>query len=1350
MPSPWHFWIDVGGTFTDCIACKPDGLLVRHKLLSSGVTKGSVAAGSTASRIVDPARRGDPPQFWSGYVLRLLDARGAILGKSAISVFDATLSRLHLTSPLAVSPASGQAYELTSDEEAPIVAIRYLMGLSRDAVIPPIVLRLGTTRGTNALITRTGAQSAFITTRGFGDLLHIGYQNRPKLFELAIHKPTPLFAAVVEIEERITHDGKVPGPLNTSIVRAQLAALKQTGIESLAICLLHASQHPTHELAVAALAREIGFREISLSHEVAPIAKMVPRGDTTVMDAYLNPVLRSYVAALAQSLPGSDLRALTSSGNLVAAERFRGKDSILSGPAGGAIGYARVAQAAGFSRAIGFDMGGTSTDVSRFDGRRELEFETEKSGVRVVAPMLAIHTVAAGGGSICRFDGVKLVVGPASAGADPGPACYGRAGPLTVTDVNLFLGRIVPEQFPFPLDRAAVERRLAEVSAEINKASGRQMTIIELADGFIRVANSGMAQALRSISVAKGCDPRDYILIPFGGAAGQHACSLAAELGMRQILFHPDAGLLSALGAGQAEHARQRWATVYQPLDQSTAAELAEKFSSLEVQAREDLAADLPYESDLQSRIEIRRSLDLRYVGVDAALTIAEPPDSDYAAAFSREHEKLYGYVQQGRAIEVVTARVEAALCAEAPQPGGRGSRRADGATAITTPTHPLSQSIQATYFDGTPHQAAVYVHDELSPGTAFTGPAIVLQQHSTVVLEPGWNAEVLPSGELLATSHSRSPSSRSRQTSGQRAETPATLAMDRADRADPIQLEIFNNHFAGIAEQMGIALRNTSVSVNVKERLDFSCAIFTSRGELVVNAPHVPVHLGAMSETLRHIIADNPDMQPGDVFASNDPYRGGSHIPDVTVVTPVFMSNSVGNALRGVPEEPFGMAESTRPTERHGGRSLQNEEPRPLFFTASRAHHAEIGGITPGSMPPFSRNLAEEGVLLRNVKLIDSGRPRFDELRQILSGGRYPSRAVEDNISDIAAQVAANRQGALALLSLVERFGRETVEEYMTHLQVAAAQKLRRALTEFPTGRYEFTDHLDDSSPITVAIEISACGLTIDFTGTGPVLASNLNAPPAVTKAAVMYVLRTLIGEDIPLNDGIMAAVRIILPECLLNPLNPLNPLDPPPHDDPARCPAVAGGNVETSQRVVDVLLGALGVAAASQGTMNNLIFGDDSFGYYETICGGAGATPDADGADAVHTHMTNTRLTDPEILERRFPVRLLEFSIRRGSGGAGKKRGGDGVVRRIEFLKPLTLSIVSQRRGLFAPYGVHGGGAGAIGKNILTRATGQTEMLECAAQVTVEPGDVLTIETPGGGAYGTIAVIGPSRQAP
>jgi 5-oxoprolinase (ATP-hydrolysing) len=1272
MPSPWHFWIDVGGTFTDCIARRPDGSFVRYKLLSSGITKGSAARGSNEHVIIDPARRSDPPQHWRGQSLRLLGPRGETVAESIVSSFDPGAGRLDLKSPLAASPRENQSYELVADEEAPILAIRYVLGLQRDQPIPPLVLRLGTTRGTNALITRTGARTALVTTRGFGDLLHIGYQNRPKLFELNIRKPPPLFAAVVEIDERMTHDGAVLRSPDESAVRAQLLALKQDNIESLAICLLHASAHPAHEVLVARIVRELGFAEISVSHEVAPLVKIVPRGDTTVMDAYLNPVLRSYVGSLAAPLSGSDLHVVTSGGGLIAAEHFRGKDSILSGPAGGVVGYSRVAQAAGFHRAIGFDMGGTSTDVSRYDGRLEMEYETEKSGVRIVAPMLAIETVAAGGGSLCCFDGVKLVVGPQSAGADPGPACYGRGGPLAVTDVNLFLGRIVPERFPFPLDREAVERRLTEIANAV-AAAGRKMSLVELADGFVRVANANMAKALRTISVAKGCDPREYLLVPFGGAAGQHACALAAELGIREILFHPDAGLLSALGAGLADHTRERSAGVYKTHDAQSLDALPAIFAKLTAQVVDDLATDLPYENEVASRADLRRSLDLRYRGVETPLTIPEPSDGDYRAAFTRQHERLYGYVQQNRPLEIVAARVEAII---------RSSSRQERTKRVSGDFLP-AQREEIVYFDCQPQRTAIFLPAKLRPGNRIAGPAIVLDAYSTTLIEPGWHAEVLSGGELLATHHGELP------------DEDQIRQHEPSDTADPVRLEIFNNHFAGIAEQMGVALRNTAVSVNVKERLDYSCAVFTPGGELVVNAPHMPVHFGAMSETVRRIIADNPDMRPGDVFATNDPYRGGSHLPDVTVVTPVF----------------------------------SGDPPDLLFFTASRAHHAEIGGITPGSMPPFSKNLAEEGVLVRNFKLIDGGNPRFAELRETLLAGQYPSRAADDNLADIAAQVAANRQGALQLLALVERYGRPTVEDYMRHLRSAAEQKLRRALRRLPP-RYTFTDHLDDGSPICVALDIDGSGVTIDFTGTGPVLPTNLNANPAIVKAAVMYVMRTLIDEDIPLNDGVMAAIRIVLPECLLN---------PPERADPRDCAAVVAGNVETSQRLVDVLLGALGLAAASQGTMNNLLFGDASFGYYETICGGAGASADAAGAPAVHTHMTNTRLTDPEVLERRFPVRLLEFAIRRGSGGAGKHRGGDGVVRRMEFLRPLTLSIVSQRRGHYPPYGQNGGAPGALGSNTLARSDGRAERLGSSAQVTVGAGDILTLETPGGGGWGT-----------
>ncbi|MBI2825599.1 MAG: hydantoinase B/oxoprolinase family protein [Planctomycetia bacterium] len=1231
----WEFWIDVGGTFTDCFAQRPDGALTRHKLLSSGVTKGAAAVGSTSSRIVDHARAGDPAGFWTGNTLRLLDAGGTILGESRVAAFDALSATLTLSTSLPLSPSKGQPYELVSGEEAPIIAIRYMLGLSLDAEIPPVVVRLGTTRGTNALITRTGARTALVTTRGFADVLRIGYQNRPKLFELAIKKREPLAAAVVEIDERVTVAGDILRQPDADTVRRQLLALKQSGIESLAICLLHAYKHAEHEQFVADIAENIGFRDISASSRVAPLVKIVVRGDTTVMDAYLNPILRDYVAGLRAALRGSDVRIMTSAGGLVAADRFVGKDSILSGPAGGVVGFSRVAQAAGFTHAIGFDMGGTSTDVSRFDGRYEVEYETEKSGVRVVAPMMAIETVAAGGGSICAFDGAKLIVGPQSAGAQPGPACYGRGGPLAVTDVNYYLGKILPEHFPFPLDRAAVETRIGELIEAIDRATGTRYAPVELCDGFLRVANANMVKAIQSISIAKGCDPRDYVLVAFGGAAGQHACSVADELGIRQVLLHPDAGILSAYGIGVADVVRHAARGIYREYSEDAVAQISSAFDELAAPAeREVIAEGVP-----PGRIEIRRALDLRYQGLDAWLTIPEPETGTYAEAYATAHEKLYGYRHEEHGLDIVAARVEVIGRSLEPEPP---SRR-------LSPRDAVPERAAIVYFDAAPCAAGVFDRAALRPGNRIVGPAIVHEGMSTTVIDRGWSGEVLSRGELLLTAvvdtggTARLPSSAA----------PHTAA---ATNCDPATLEVFNNRFAAIAEQMGITLRNTASSVNVKERLDFSCAVFTAGGDLVVNAPHIPVHLGAMGETVRCILADNPTMQVGDVFVSNDPYRGGSHLPDVTVVTPIF----------------------------------DTARSRLLFFTASRAHHAEIGGIVPGSMPPASKNLAEEGVLIQNFKLVDAGRSRAGELRELLLSAPYPTRKVADNMADIAAQVAANQQGARDLARLAERYTLPVVAAYMGHIQAAAERKMRMALGRLADGRREFVDHLDDGSPIAVAIDIAGDEATIEFSGTGPVLAGNLNANRAIVTAAVMYVLRCLIDEDIPLNQGVLAPVRIVLPECLLNPT---------PGRAPETSPAIAGGNVETSQRVVDVLLGALGRAAASQGTMNNLLFGDSTFGYYETICGGAGATAVADGADAVHTHMTNTRLTDPEVLEQRYPVRLLEFAIRRGSGGAGARRGGDGVVRRIEFLRPLDVSILSQRRGPYAPYGMAGGEPGALG---------------------------------------------------
>jgi len=1281
----WEFWIDVGGTFTDCIARSPNDRLVPIKVLSSGVTKGRVDEQIGLDRISDSARAGDHADFWAGYELRWLDTAGRVVGTSHVTHSVPGSGILTLDTPLPSTVEPGTAYELTSGEEAPILSIRSVLGLRIDQPIPDVSVKLGTTRGTNALLTRNGARTALVTTRGFADVLRIGNQDRPKLFELAIRRREALFERVLEVDERIDAEGIALVEPDENKVHEQFAELKQAGIESVAICLLHSFANGEHERIVERAARDAGFSEISTSSKLSPLIKIVSRGDTTVMDAYLNPILRDYVGKLRESLGGSSLKVMTSAGGLVDADRFVGKDSILSGPAGGVIGFSRVAERAGFAKSIGFDMGGTSTDVSRFDGTYEREFETMKAGVRVVAPMLAIETVAAGGGSICGFDGVKLHVGPASAGAEPGPACYARGGPLTVTDVNLYLGKILPERFPFPLDRAAVETHLDKLCDVIAASPmGKRYSPHELAEGFVQIANANMVRAIRNISVAKGYDPADYALATFGGAGAQHSCAVARALGMKRILIHPFAGILSAYGIGLADVRRFGERAVLKPYCAETLAELEAVFAELEAGALAEVQAEsIPVE-----RIEPAvRSLDMRYQGIEATINVVRPKDGNDAARYEELHEQLYGYKHTGRSIEITAARVElVGTMADPPEPW-----------TAPVPRVPEPSSTVQTCFDGEMHDTGVFLREDLRAGDELTGPAIICEPTSTVLVDPGFSAAISPRGEIVIEDSSANLEEASDTTIA--ADSRRVDMLDAA--ADPVMLEIFNNLFASIAEQMGIALQRTSFSTNVKERLDFSCAIFSPEGDLVVNAPHIPVHLGAMSETVKRVLADNSDMAASDVYVTNDPYRGGSHLPDVTVVTPVH--------------------------DRQTGELL--------FLTASRAHHAEIGGIVPGSMPPFSKNLSEEGVLIRNFKLVGAGVSHEDELKTLLSSGTHPSRSVADNLADVAAQVAANNSGVAQLNELVAHYTLPVVRAYMGHIQRAAAEKMRMALTKIADGEYSRTDHLDDGAPIVVTVNIQDDRATVDFTGTGPVLGSNLNANRAIVTAAVLYVFRCLIDEDIPLNSGVLDPVEIVLPECLLN---------PPEHDDPTRCAAIVGGNVETSQRVVDTLLGALGVAAASQGTMNNLTFGDETFGYYETICGGSGATPDADGTSGIHSHMTNTRLTDVEVIERRYPVRVHEFSIRPGSGGAGRRFGGNGIVRKLEFLRELKVSMLSERRGDYAPFGLEGGANGQPGRNTIQRAADDrgkspaAEDLGGKFAITVSPGDVLTIETPGGGAFG------------
>ena len=1299
MSQPWQFWIDVGGTFTDCMAIAPDGELRQFKTLSSGVTKGT-GADLANGAIVDQPRIADPDDFWVGAEIRLFSASAELLHVTTVSAFDAVSGRLTLAHGTATTGADVETYELDLHVSAPVLAIRWLLRLHPDAECPPVRVRFGTTRGTNALLTRTGARTALITTKGFADVPLIGNQDRPDLFDLDIKKPEPLFSQIFEVDERLTADGTVLRALKTEKEALCLgdAGLLIGDFDSVAICLMNAYRNPVHEERLEQLIRQSGFHEVSRSSEVSPLIRFVPRCDTTVLDAYLNPVLRTYLNQIQGHLPGSDIQVMTSAGGLVGSHNFRGRDCILSGPAGGVVGFAKVAFDEGFPNAIGFDMGGTSTDVARFDGHFEVENETTKAGVRIMTPVLAIETVAAGGGSVCGYDGVRLYVGPDSAGADPGPACYGADGPLTVTDLNVFLGRVLPPYFPFRLNVHAVESRLTQLRSEMaaTGAASPGSSLHQLAEGLLKIADDNMVQAIRRVSVAKGYNPADHVLVSFGGAGGQHACSIARSLGIKKILIHPFAGILSAYGMGQADVRAIRQASILQPLTDESLRDLDSIRQAFAAQTRAEVMAQGAAQDQIQNAT---LSLELRYRNTDSSLWIAAQPDADFRVQFECDHRRLFGYIRPEKEIEIASIRVETV--------GRSGNVSWSHVPNVSKPRDTRTQEPETatTFWNDAEYAAVVHHRDDLQPGMHITGPAIICEPTSTIWLEPRCNAMVTTSGTVLIEV--------GEDATGRRAAEASTDGTP-----DPVLLEVFNNQFVSIAEQMGETLRRTSTSTNVRERLDFSCALFDADGRLVVNAPHVPVHLGAMGETVRAIIDDHPNMHHGDVFVTNDPYRGGSHLPDVTVVTPVFVRDpDRSDQLTGV----------------SAGRAKNDSASHcPAFFVANRAHHAEIGGIVPGSMPPFSTNLAEEGVLIRSRKLVDRGESCEEEIQQLFAAGPFPSRAIHDNLADLAAQAASNECGVQLLQSLVRRHSVGTVLGYMQHIQNAAAKKMRLCLSRLEDRTYNFEDRLDDGAKVCVAIRLNGDEATVDFTGTSGVHPGNLNANRAITTAAVLYSFRCLLNEDVPLNAGVLEPLTIVIPEGLLN---------PPVGTSPENSPAIVGGNVETSQRIVDVLLGALGIAAASQGTMNNLTFGDDTFGYYETICGGAGATPTAHGADAIHTHMTNTRLTDPEVLEQRYPVRLRKFEIRHGSGGQGEHHGGNGIVREIEFQKMLQVSMLSQRRESNPPFGLRGGGSGRCGRNsLLKTSVSDGQDLGGAFHTTVSPGDVIRIETPGGGGFGAM----------
>ncbi len=1246
----WQFWIDRGGTFTDIVARSPDGKLITHKLLSE-----------------------DPSHY----------------------------------------------------KDAAMHGIRQILGLPKDSPLSSELIesvKMGTTVGTNALLERKGERTVLVITKGFGDALRIGYQNRPDIFAQKIELPDQLYERVIEVSGRFGADGQELVPLDLENARKELENAFKAGIHSAAIVLMHAYRYPEHELKLGELARETGFTQVSLSHQASPLIKLVSRGETTVVDAYLSPVLRRYVDMVQKTLEERNgenredkweekgveakegekeevvrkeeneahksprLMFMQSSGGLIDAEAFQGKDCILSGPAGGIVGAVATSVMAGARKVITFDMGGTSTDVAQYSGEYERSLETEIAGVRLRSPMMRIHTVAAGGGSILHYEGGRFRVGPDSAGSDPGPASYRKGGPLTVTDCNVMLGKLQPEFFPSlfgpdadqSLDSELVRRKFSELAKEVSEKEVSEKEVSEkevsekelsggrstrtpeqVAEGFLSVAVENMANAIKKISVQRGYNIKEYTLCCFGGAAAQHACRVADSLGVKRIFIHPFAGVLSAYGMGLADQRLIKEHYIGAELSDRLIEELKTVFSGLEEEGRLLMLEQEVQEDCIAAIFKVH----MRYAGSDTQLEVDFADKDALRTGFEEAHKKRFGFFIEGKSLVVEAVSVETI---------GINERVSD--PVLKTENDPVFSPVSAVqmYSYGEFHETPVFQRDELKPGTCISGPALLIEKNTTIIIEPGWEGEITERNHLLLS---------------RKIPLPARTAI--GTEADPVMLEIFNNRFMSVAEQMGYTLQNTAYSVNIKERLDFSCAIFDIHGNLIANAPHIPVHLGSMGECVKSLIRTQlEEMHAGDVYLINSPYHGGTHLPDITVVTPLF--GSAGEVL---------------------------------FYLASRGHHADVGGISPGSMPPGSRTIEEEGVLSEGMKIINQGRFCEEKLKAWLNSGKYPARNPNQNIADIRAQIAANEKGLQELRRMVEEFSLETVEAYMQHVQDNAEEAVRRVIDRLLDG--EFIYRLDDGNAIRVKVTIDRTNrrARIDFSGTSPQLSNNFNAPASVCMAAVLYAFRTLVKSDIPLNAGCLRPLEILIPEgSMLSPKYPS---------------AVVAGNVETSQYIVDALFGALGTLAASQGTMNNFTFGNADFQYYETICGGSGAGPEFSGTDAVHTHMTNSRITDPEILETRFPVLLEEFSIRRGSGGDGKFKGGNGVVRKLRFLKDMNAAILSSHRKI-PPFGLNGGMPGKCGKNTLIRNDGTFIEVGGQAEVRLKGGDIFVIETPGGGGYG------------
>ena len=1162
-------------------------------------------------------------------------------------------------------------------KDAALAGIRHLLGLQPGEPVTTAqvaCVKMGTTVATNALLERKGEPTLLVTTRGFRDALRIAYQNRPRLFDRNIVLPELLYSAVVEAQERVGAHGDVIEKLNESLLKEELSTQYASGLRSVAIVFMHGYRYTDHEKAAKRLAQEAGFTQISTSHETSPMMKFVSRGDTTVVDAYLSPILRRYVEQVAGEMPGVKLFFMQSSGGLTDAHVFQGKDAILSGPAGGIVGMARTAAIAGHEKVIGFDMGGTSTDVSHYAGEFEREFETQVAGVRMRAPMMSINTVAAGGGSILAFDGSRFRVGPQSAGANPGPASYRRGGPLAVTDANVMVGKVQPRYFPKvfgvsanePLDDSVVREKFGLLARQTGRSAE------DVAEGFINIAVQQMANAIKKISVARGYDVTRYTLQCFGGAGGQHACQVADALGMIQVFVHPLAGVLSAYGMGLADQSVIREQAVEVKLQETALAEIAQRLDALAGVA----ATELSNQQLSIGNVTTHRRVHVRYEGSDSALIVAFGSLEQIQTRFEAAYRQRFAFLMQGKGLVVEAISVEAVIAGDAP---------AEPRLSLHKPREVPRRDTVPMYSGGQWHQAALVVREDLQPGDIITGPAIIAEKNATTVVEPGWEANLTAFDHLALVRN-----------------TQRAIKFASGTTADPVLLEVFNNLFMNIAEQMGLQLQNTAYSVNIKERLDFSCALFDAQGNLIANAPHMPVHLGSMGESIKTVIRENADtMQRGDVFVLNDPYHGGTHLPDITVITPVYLESSDGE--------------------------------KPLFFVGSRGHHADVGGITPGSMPPFSTRIEEEGVQINNVKLVAQGVLQEATMVALLQSGQYPSRNPQQNMADLKAQIAANEKGLQELRKMVEQFGLTVVQAYMRHVQDNAEESVRRIIARLKNG--SFTLPLDNGAQIQVAvrIDVKSRSAEVDFTGTSPQQLNNFNAPTAVCMAAVLYVFRALVNDDIPLNAGCLKPVKVIIPAgSMLNPNPPAS---------------VVAGNVETSSCITNALFGALGVMAASQCTMNNFTFGNAQHQYYETISGGsgAGATFDADGqpnggfngTSVVQTHMTNSRLTDPEVFEFRFPVRLESYEIRPNSGGAGRWHGGNGGVRRVKFLEAMTAGILSNGR-VHGAFGMDGGLAGQVGVNRVVRADGRVEELGHIGQAEMRPGDVFEIHTPGGGGFG------------